>query len=205
MVSLDKHLALSMFFLAPLAGFAIASVTGLLKKYTAALSRYTALALCLLTIPLGAQQAQNLYDGWPSSTQLTSFLRPRVQPGSTHYLAEDFDVLRYYLKDETQLQQWSSLDYFVYTDKDNHNLSGEAAYNAAIQEGYFDLIELSYGYHTSLAIQINQSLVASKHYYLVARIPFHTSYGDSYFWVWSKSTGIPNSPGNVFCGTCRAV
>ena len=205
LVSLDKHLAFSMFFLAPLVGFSIASFASLTKKYTFGLSWFTAVALCLLIFPLGLEQALNLYEGWPSSTQLTAFLRPRVQPGRGHYLAEDFDVLRYTLKNETDIWQWSSLDYFVYTDKEKHNLSGEAAYTAAIQEGYFDLIELSYGYHTSLAIQINQSLTASKHYYLVARIPIHTSYGDGYYWVWSKNTGIPNSAGNVFCGACRTV
>jgi hypothetical protein len=160
-------------------------------------------ALCLLTFPLGLQQAQNLYESWPSSTQLTTFLRPRVQAGSGHYLAEDFEVLRYYLKNETDTWQWSSLDYFVYTDKEKQNLSGEAAYKAAIQEGYFNLIELSYGYHASLAIQISQSLIASQYYDLIARIPFHDSYGDGYFWVWSKHAGVPNSTANVVCRVCQ--
>src|SRR6266566_3261170 len=95
LVSLDKHLAFSMFFLAPLAGFAIASLVGLLQKRSVRLSWFTALALCLLTFPLGLQQARNLYEGWPSSTQLTTFLRPRVQQGLGRYLAEDYDVLRY--------------------------------------------------------------------------------------------------------------
>jgi len=189
LVSLDKHLAFSMFFLAPLAGFVIASLAGLWQKRSVRLSWFTALALCLLTFPLGLQQSRNLYEGWPSSTQLTTLLRPRVQLGIGHYLAEDFDVLRYYLKNETDIWQWSSLDYFVYTDKDNHDLSGEAAYKAAIQEGYFDLIELSYGYHTPLAMQINQSLVASKHYDLLARIPIHNAYGYGYYWVWSEHAG----------------
>ncbi len=197
LVSLDKHLAFSMFFLAPLAGFAIGSLAGLWQKRSVRLAWFTALALCLLTFPLGLQQARNLYEGWPSSTQLTTFLRPRVQPGIGHYLAEDFDVLRYYLKDETDLWQWSSLDYFVYTDKENHHLSGEAAYKAAIQEGYFDLIELSYGYHTPLAMQISQSLTASKHYDLIAKIPIHNSYGSGYFWVWSKHAGELKSAENV--------
>ncbi len=179
LVSLDKHLAFSMFFLAPLAGFAIASLVGLWHKRSVRLSWFTALALCLLTFPLGLQQARTLYGDWPSSTQLTTFLRPRVQPGIGHYLAEDFDVLRYNLKNETDIWQWSSLDYFVYTDKEYHNLSGEAAYKAAIQEGYFDLIELSYGYHTPLAMQITQNLTASKHYDIIARIPIHNSYGAS--------------------------
>ncbi len=186
LVSLDKHLAFSMFFLAPLAGFAIASLVGLLQKRSVRLSWFTALALCLLTFPLGLQQARNLYEGWPSSTQLTTFLRPRVHQGIGHYLAEDYDVLRYNLKNETDLWQWSSLDWFVYTDIGGHNLSGEAAYKAAIQEGYFDLIELSYGYNTPLAMQINQYLTASKHYVFIARIPIHNSYGQGYFWLWSK-------------------
>jgi 4-amino-4-deoxy-L-arabinose transferase-like glycosyltransferase len=189
LVSLDKHLAFSMFFLAPLAGFAIASLVGLWQKRSVRLSWFTALVLCLLTFPLGLQQARNLYEDWPSSTQLTTFLRPRVHQGTGHYLAEDYDVLRYNLKNETGIWQWSSLDWFVYTDKEKHNLSGEAAYKAAIQEGYFDLIELSYGYHTPLAMQINQNLTASKHYDFVAIIPCHTSYGQGYFWLWSKHTG----------------
>lgn len=192
LVSLDKHLAFSMFFLAPLAGFAITSLVGVWQSRSIRLSWIAALALCLLTFPLGLQQAQNLYEGWPSSTQLTTFLRPRVQPATGRYLAEDYDVLRYYLKNETDLWQWSSLDYFVYTDNENHNLSGEAAYKAAIQEGYFDLIELSYGYHTPLAMQIYQSLTASKHYDLIARIPIHNSYGSGYYWVWSKHALNPS-------------
>jgi len=199
LISLDKHLAFSMFFLAPLAGFAIASLVGLWHKRSVRLSWFTALALCLLTFPLGLQQARTLYGDWPSSTQLTTFLRPRVQPGIGHYLAEDFDVLRYNLKNETDIWQWSSLDYFVYTDKEYHNLSGEAAYKAAIQEGYFDLIELSYGYHTPLAMQITQNLTASKHYDLIARIPIHNSYGDGFFWVWSKHAGEARSAENVVC------
>ncbi len=197
LVSLDKHLAFSMFFLAPLAGFAIAFLIGLWLKRSVRLFWFTALALCLLTLPLGLQQARFLYGGWPSSTQLTTFLRPRVQLGMGHYLAEDFDVLRYNLQNETDIWQWSSLDYFVYTDNQKHDLSGEAAYKAAIQEGYFDLIELSYGYHTPLAMQINQTLTASKLYDLVAKIPIHNSYGQGYFWVWSKHVGELKPAENV--------
>jgi hypothetical protein len=159
----------------------------------------TKVTIGLLTFPPGLLQVRTLYDNWPSSTQLTTFLRPRVQPGIGHYLAEDFDVLRYNLKNETDIWQWSSLDYFVYTDKQNHDLSGEAAYKAAIQEGYFNLIELSYGYHTPLAAQITQNLNASKHYDLIARIPIHNSYGEGFFWVWGKRVGEARSAESVVC------
>jgi hypothetical protein len=198
MISLDKHLAFSMFFLAPLVGFAIVSVLSNWQRYRARFARpswFITLALCLLTLLPGLQQARTLYGDWPSSTALTAFLRPRVQAGVGHYLAEDFDVLRYDLMNETDIWQWSSLDYFVYTDKQGHTLAGEAAYKAAIQEGFFDLVELSYGYHTPLDIQIAQSLVASKNYDLIARIPIHNSYGSGYFWVWSRHAGVSRRAG----------
>jgi hypothetical protein len=189
MISLDKHLAFSMFFLAPLAGLAIGSLVGLLQRRSLRLSWFTALALCLLAFSLGLQEARNLYENWPSSTELTTSLRPRVQQGVGHYLAEDYDVLRYNLKNETGIWQWSSLDWFIYTDKAKHNLSGDAAYKAAIQEGYFNLIELSYGYHAPLAMQITQYVTASQHYDLVAKIPCYNSYGQGYFWLWRKHSG----------------
>jgi 4-amino-4-deoxy-L-arabinose transferase-like glycosyltransferase len=192
MISLDKHLAFSMFFLAPLAGFAIASLVGWWQKFIVRpiwlnrLPWFIVLAFCLFTIPFGLLQAYNLYTDWPSSTQLTALWQPRVQRAIGHYLAEDYDVSRYNLKNETDIWEWTSMDYFVYTDKKKHDLSGEAAYKAAIQEGYFDLIELSYGYHTSLAIQLEQTLTASKQYDFVAKVPFHNSYSSGYYWMWKK-------------------
>jgi Dolichyl-phosphate-mannose-protein mannosyltransferase len=186
MVSLDKHLAFSMFFLAPLAGITIASLIRWWPRRFIRLSWFPALAFCLLAFPLGLQQAQTLYGGWSSSSQLTTFLRPRVQPGIGHYLAEDNDVLRYDLKNETNIWEWNSLDYFIYTDKAKHNLSGDAAYNAAIQDSYFDLIELSFGYHSSLAKEITQNITKNKDYELIAKIPIHNAYGPGYYWVWSK-------------------
>lgn len=205
LVSLDKHLAFSMFFLAPLAGFFVAYLAGLWGKYTVGLSWFAIGVLLLLIFPLGLLQAQALYANWPSSTRLTAFLRPRVHKGSDHYLAEDFDVLRYYLKNETNLWQWSSLDYFVYTDKAGMTLSGEAAYRVAVQEGYFAVIELSYGYHAVLARQITQSLIASQHYDLIARIPFHDSYGDGSFWVWSKAGVSDSNEGSARRVACDPV
>ncbi|HTK08627.1 MAG TPA: glycosyltransferase family 39 protein [Ktedonobacteraceae bacterium] len=186
MVSLDKHLAFSMFFLAPLAGFAIVSLVALCWKRLVALAWGVALALCLLALPLGMQQARNLFADWPSSTQLIALLQPRVHRGNGHYLIEDYDVSRYYLQNETDIWEWTSLDYFVYTDKARHNLSGDNAYKAAIKEGYFDLIELSYGYHAGLSMQLEQTLTASKQYDFVGKVPFHNAYGDGYYWLWKK-------------------
>ena len=50
-----------------------------------------------------------------------------------------------------------------------------------------------------LATHITQSLTASNHYDLLARIPVHDSYGDGYYWVWSKRVGEARSAESVVC------
>jgi len=186
LISLHKHLAFSMFFIMPLAGYAVARISG--YRQNLSLGRYwlAGLAICLFTFSLGLQQAQTLYGAWAPSYNLTSAMRTQVRLASGRYLAEDFDVCRYYLQDVTALWQWSSLDFFDYTDKEHHYLVGKDAYRAAINEGYFDLVELSYGYDAPIAVFIDQELRASKKYQLIDRIPNSNSYGTGYFWIWRK-------------------
>ncbi len=211
LISLHKHLAFSMFFVMPLAGYAVARISGFLdsspisaqniallnqaevapisaSRRNLSFGRYLlpGLAICLITFSLGIQQAQSLYGAWAPSTNLTYAMRTQVRLASGRYLAEDFDVCRYYLQDVTELWQWHSLDFFDYTDKQQHYHVGKDAYRAAINEGYFALIELSYGYDASLAVFIDQQLRASKKYQLIDRIPNSNSYGTGYFWIWRK-------------------
>ena len=214
LISLHKHLAFSLFFIAPLAGYTLARLSGFGGSSAASSAparmvrspeqaeagpasgksrhrsngRYwlAGLAICLVTFPLGLQQAQTLYGGWAPSNSLVSAMRTQVRLGSGHYLAEDFDVCRYSLQHETALWQWSSLDFFEYTDRGHHYLVDQAAYRAAIGEGYFDLVELSYGYDAPTAVFISQQLTASHHYELIAKIPNSDAYGSGYFWIWRK-------------------
>jgi hypothetical protein len=214
LISLHKHLAFSLFFIAPLAGYTLARLSGFAdsaaassatapmarvpdQKEAARVSgksrhrssgRYwlAGLAICLIIFPLGLQQAQTLYGGWAPSNDLVTAMQTQVRMGSGHYLAEDFDVCRYYLQHETALWQWSSLDFFEYTDRGHHYLVGQAAYRAAIEEGYFDLVELSYGYNAPTAVFISQQLTASHHYELITKIPNSNAYGTGYFWIWRK-------------------
>ena len=186
LISLHKHLAFSMFFLMPLAGYAVAHIAG--NQHRLSLGRHwlAGLAICLMLFSTGVEQAQTLYGAWAPSTSLVTTMLTQVRLGSGRYLAEDFDVCRYYLQDETDLWQWSSLDFFDYTDKQGHYLAGEDAYKAAIHEGYFAIVELSYGYNAALAVFIGQQLAASGKYELIARIPNSNSYGRGFFWIWRK-------------------
>lgn len=191
LVSLDKHVAFSLFFIVPLAGYAVTRIAGNRQNYSIGRYWLSGLAICLVVFSLGLQQAQTMYDGWATSTNLTQLLRSQVRLGSGRYLAEDFEVSRYYLQDICYPWQWSSLDYFTYKDKAGHNLFREDAYRSAIHEGYFDLVELSYGYNAQLALSIENDLRESKQYDIVARIPYHNAYGNGYFWLWRKHVNSP--------------
>lgn len=223
LISLHKHLAFSMFFIMPLAGYAVARIAGnrqnlsigrnwvarkcdcvmrdrgihrpdchlyaaFSNRQNLSIGRYwvAGLAICLFSFSTGLQQAQNLYGQWAPSYNLTSAMRTQVRIASGRYLAEDFDVCRYYLQDDTVLWQWSSLDFFAFTDKEHHYLVGNDAYRAAINEGYFAIVELSYGYDAPTAVFIGQQLAASGKYQLIAKIPNSNSYGKGYFWIWRK-------------------
>ena len=111
LVSLDKHVAFSLFFIMPLAAFAVTRIAG--HRPHRSIGRYwlSSLAICLVVFSLGLQQAQNMYDGWASSSNLTLMLRSQVRLGSGRYLVEDFEVSRYYLQDVCYPWQWSSLAY----------------------------------------------------------------------------------------------
>ena len=197
LVSLDKHMAFSIFFLMPLAGFALATLSGY-RSTPEVLPRpisrphgpghywLTGLALCLIMFMIGTQQAQNDYAQWENTSNLTYLLHTQVHLGSGHYLAEEYDVERYSMQDVTYSWQWNSLDFFSYTNKQHQQLLGPAAYQAALSDGYFDLVELNYGYNASLAQLISSYIKTSKHYDLLVKISYHNSYGNGYFWVWRK-------------------
>jgi hypothetical protein len=63
---------------------------------------------------------------------------------------------------------------------------GDEAYVKAINDGYFDLIQLNYGFNAQTAIIILQAIEHSKKYALIAKIPYQDSYGVGYFWLWRK-------------------
>jgi len=186
LISLHKHLAFSMFFIMPLAGYAVARLSGYRPHLSVGRYWFAGLAICLIICSSGLQQAENLYGEWAPSDKLIYAMSTQVRFASGHYLAEDFDVCRLYMREMTALWQWDSLDFFAYTDEEHHYLVGKDAYQAAINAGYFDLVELSYGYNAPKAVLLDQQLRASKKYQLIDKIPNRNSYGTGYFWIWRK-------------------
>jgi len=186
LISLDKHLGYSMFFVMPVAGYALASLSGFRSAFSPGRYWLSGVAICLVLFLVGTGEAQNMYWSWPSTTELAYVLKTQVRLGAGRYLAEQFEVSRYNLRDDTYNWQWTGLDFFEYTDKQGHYYFGDEAYVKAVNDGYFDLIQLNYGFDAQTAFVILHAIQQSKKYDLIDKIPYQDSYGTGYFWVWRK-------------------
>lgn len=189
LISLDKHLGFSMFFLMPVIGYALTALSGFRLRGSAFWGRYwlAGVSICLLLFLIGTNEAQTMYTSWPDTTQLTYVMQTQVRPAEGRYLAEQLEALRYNLKGDTYTWQWTGLDFFQYTDKQGHVYFDDDAYARAIDDGYFDLIQLNYGFNLQKAIFISKVIARNKRYVLIARIAYQSSYGPGYFWVWRKT------------------
>jgi len=49
-----------------------------------------------------------------------------------------------------------------------------------------DLVELHYGANAKLAHAIDGVLRDGKQYEQIAKLPFETTFGQGYYWVWRK-------------------
>jgi 4-amino-4-deoxy-L-arabinose transferase-like glycosyltransferase len=194
-ISMHKHIAFGLFFAAPLAGVAVARLAGLGRRRVGlGDARWLAgLAACLLVFALGLRQAQGFYSEWANSDELISVLRTQVRPGSGRILAEEAEVPRYYLQGLVAFWQWNHLYWFYYTDKAGRHLQGAEAYKAAIAEGYFDVVVLRYGPNADMARQIDGDLKAGRGYEQIAKLPYHTVFGQGDYWIWRR-TGIGGQP-----------
>lgn len=186
LISLEKHLGFSMFFVMPVAGYALASLSGFRRAFAPGRYWLSGVAICLILFLVGTEVAQNLYARWPSATELTYVFETQVRTASGHYLAEQRDVLRYYTLENTYTWQWISPYFFEYTDKQGHYYQGEEAYVKAVNDGYFALIELDFGATVQLDLTISQAIQHSQKYNLIAIIPQWDSYGAGKYFIWRK-------------------
>jgi len=191
-ISLQKHIGYGFMFGAPLIGYGMARLGGYIKDRIDIIGNQWALSLviALLTFSIGYRQAQQFYTEWPDVSQVVTLMKSEIRPNDSRILAEDAEVYRYYFQDRFAEWQWNHLYWFEYTDEaGNYYPSGEAAYEAAIRDGYFDLIALRYGPAKNMAEAIDDSIGASGQYTLIASIPSDTSFGPGETLVWRHNPG----------------
>ena len=88
-----------LFFLAPLAGYALANLSGYGSRFRQTGKNWLlGLAICLVLFGVGIGQARNLFNEWVNTDNLVNVLKTQVRNGSGNILAEESEVPRYYLQ-----------------------------------------------------------------------------------------------------------
>ncbi len=182
LTSLHKHVGYGLFFAAPMAGYTLSRLVGSRLHDPRRLG--LALGACLLIAELGIQQSAQFFRQWPNAAEQVRILRTQVRPVTGHYLVEESEVPRYYLRDLVQPYQWAGTYYFEYTDHKGRHYAGVPAYQAAIADHYFDLVVLRYGPTAALDHQIDAGLAARHGYRLVAKANADSGYGTGTWYVW---------------------
>jgi len=193
-VSIDKHIAYSLFFAMPLAGYALTWLAGNMQRtFSEAFadsnrqSWLVGLAFVLIVFCLGMQQSQAIYAQWADTSNLSYVLHTQLRDGSGRYLIEDIEVARYDAKDVSEPWQWNGVQYFYYVTADHRELLGDPALTQAIQDRYFALVELSFNAYPAEAQFVAQQMAESRNYDLIAKIQFQNSFGIGYFYLWRSA------------------
>jgi hypothetical protein len=189
-VSLDKHIAYGLFFAAPLAGYALAWVSGYERQLPPSFYRGYWLAgvgVVMAVFALGLNQSRSLFDAWANTSGLTYGLDTQLRDGAGRLMVEDIEVARYDAMNITQPWQWGSLYYPYYVDHAGQQLYGDPALAQAVKDRYYNWVELSFNYIPGEAYFLAGQMAATKNYDLIAVIPFENSYGEGHFYLWRSA------------------
>jgi len=189
-ISLDKHIAYGLFFVAPLAGYALAWLAGLERPDIANAQRgywLAAVAVVLAMFTLGLHQSQTLYSNWANTSKLSYALHTQLRDGTGRIFAEDIEVARFDARDVSEEWQWSSFYYPTYVTASRETLTGTPALIQAVTNRYYDLVELSFNYFPDDAYTLANQMIRTRNYDLIAVLPLVNSYGRSHYYVWRSA------------------
>jgi Dolichyl-phosphate-mannose-protein mannosyltransferase len=179
-VSLHKHIGFGLLFAAPMAGIGLSTLVGRHFRLP-----QLAIACWVTLLTFGITQSQHLYRGWADSSQLVAAIRPQLQP-DRRYLVEADSVPQYYLRAETTPEQWTSTYSIDYTDRNGNRLTGQRGYQAALRDGHFDVVVLSFTVTEELDRVLAGQLRTDGQYRMLGKLPFATSYGKGSHEIWVR-------------------
>jgi hypothetical protein len=113
-------------------------------------------------------------------------LHPLTREYPGNYLAENYSIPAYYLESSVPWQRWSQTWNFTYSSPNTHRLlTGGAAYQAAIDDGYFSLIVLSYTGTPKTDAQIVADMHRAGTYRLLNVVSAQDAFGTGQVLVWA--------------------
>ncbi|HEX5303355.1 MAG TPA: glycosyltransferase family 39 protein [Streptosporangiaceae bacterium] len=188
--SLDKHIAYAMFFIVPLAGYALAWLSGYERQPFFSPHRgywVAGVAVVLAMFTLGLGQSRHLYAEWADTSGLSTALHTQIRDGSGRILAEDVEVSRYDAMDITEPWQWYNFYYPYYVDPKGHFVFGNDALIQGVKNRYYSWVELSFTYLPQPAYFAAGQMAATRNYDLVAVVLFSNSYGKGHFYLFRSA------------------
>lgn len=180
--SLHKHVVFGGWFAAIVAGYALAKASEVnnIKGWRVA-SVAAAIAL-FLGIP---QTAPLFTRGWPNSTQMTADLVKLLPSTGCPCLIAEETVVHYYLPATTNDLVVGPFAFWYWNPVDRREMHGIPAYQQAIRNHYFQLIEIDPAENPAVYGPITQALKHTSGYYLTDVIPI-PHWGRSTIEIWRR-------------------
>jgi 4-amino-4-deoxy-L-arabinose transferase-like glycosyltransferase len=184
LTSLEKHAGYGLLFAAPMAGWLLSRIAGRRVWRT-----IPAVAAVAALGAFGANQAHEFFGEWLTSTAYVHELEAVTakEPNGAHVLAEDPWVARYYLGDGGSRFVWNDTYSFTFTSNTGKQLTGLPAYQAAITERYFSVVEIDYNGTPGIDLQLDQVLATSG--YERVSVPSFYRYGQVDVEIWTAIGG----------------
>jgi hypothetical protein len=163
------------------AGYGLAAVARAVQDRQAEYARAAGLMLVFLLGISGAVVSAGHFAAWPDSARMIRGLAPVLGRTGCPCLIAENDIVHYYLA--RQVTQDAFTTVFVMKYRDNgRELSGAAAYGAAIGDHYFRLVEIDPAEMPVIYAPVVDALSAS-HYRLVLSTPSNVPGEPFEIWV----------------------
>jgi hypothetical protein len=212
-VSLEKHVDFGAWFACVAAGYAARVLTGWRRRRLERGLATVAVA-AIIVVPAGAPgraQALAFEGSWPGTTRVVAALRELVRERPGRYLAEDEQVLGYYLEDDLPWQDWTDTWYLSYREPGARTCvagstsgvsvatMGSSAVGRALVSGvrhqYYALIVLDFGDTPAVDQVITAAIHRYRTYHLVAQVTEGDRFGGSKYLIWAAAPAVPGATG----------
>jgi 4-amino-4-deoxy-L-arabinose transferase-like glycosyltransferase len=180
LTSLHKHVVFGAWFAAIAAGYALDHVL----QVNWAKTRIVVAAVLVFLALTGAMEASALDRQWPNAARMAAGMSRVVEPGDHNYLIEESSVAEYYLYPRLKPTDVNNTWYFAYRTPEGKNLTGMNAYRCAIQNHYFEAVELDYSLTRQTSKQIAAMLRQHGSYRLMESFTYSYAFGHSSFQIW---------------------
>jgi 4-amino-4-deoxy-L-arabinose transferase-like glycosyltransferase len=192
-VSFHKHIGFGLFFAAPMAGVGLARIVGDHFRRP-----QLGIAVWGVAILLGMTQSAILFGGWGNSAGLVKVLGRQLKPGA-RYLVEVPEVPTYYLQGRpgARATQFYSTFVIFYVDPQGQTLTGDAGFEVAIKNGFFQVIAYEGTITPAVDNILASELKKSSLYRLASVVPDNTADHTGSYFVWVKKTASTAGTGKV--------